>query len=77
MTPMNCPRCRWLGTTEEECPACGALVQPLRKNGLDSLRREYGLLNKASYWRDAKPGERVERQGQIKRLFDQIGQPIA
>ena len=74
MNPVSCPRCRWLGTENEKCPACGALVQPLRQKGLDGLRREYGLLLKVGY--HGAPADRAERRGQIESLFEQIGQPL-
>ncbi len=75
MNATSCPRCRWLGTANEECPSCGALVQPLRQKGLDGLRREYGLLLKPGYY--PPPGTtREDRRAQIENFFECINQPI-
>ena len=90
--PCRCPRCGWLGTIHDAeayqplahleplhiCPRCATEteVQPLGQKGLDALYREYALLLKGSYQKDATIEERNERQRYLERFFEHIHQPL-
>lgn len=90
-TPCQCPKCGWLGTLQDAlefqpgqgplqhvCPRCSdeIQVQQLGQKGLDGLRNEYRLLLKMGYQQHLTQSEKSERQSQIERFFEHIGQPL-
>lgn len=60
------------------CPKCTdeVQVQKLGAKGLDALREEHRLLFKGSYQKDSTTEERNERQRQLERFYEHIGQPL-
>lgn len=80
-SPVACPRCDWLGSTDQagdalRCPECGTSVSPLRQKGLDNLRAHYRQLLKIGYKVEWTLGQRAAERERLERFFVGIGQPL-
>ena len=80
-SPVACTRCDWLGTLDltaqgARCAVCGAIVNPLRQKGLDTLRTHYRLLLKMGHHIDWTLERRAKEQERLERFFGAIDEPL-